>query len=765
MKKIYAVIFICIALILAVCTLICIGSKKKIARYLKYPIIFALLPTIANFILMICSTKMESDVAYAIFYSTINWLMLTLLRYVMCYTGLKPKPKWLPWMLLSITIIDSISMFLNPFLGHAYRCMEVVGADGATYFINRHLLWFNLHLAYSYVLSTFCFAALIYKLFTTAAVYWKKYIVIIASLAVVLIWDAFFVTNTSEIDKSIIGMGLCGILLTYFTLIYRQRPLIYNLLTEVVCNSSDILLFFNNERECIFANECAKNFFGVNDDTLFKAKELLKTLLKNDFPPATPEENRKIISTEWHGNKLHLRLDYRIIKKRNREEGSFYRIQNCTDDINQMERDKFRATHNELTGLYNKSALVEKTEELMRLHPDQQYYVIAFDIKNFKLLNDLFGRDIGDQILVSLAELLSGGAFPNELVGHLSGDRFVMIVKGENIETDINQFERIFEHTPDILKDQSHSIVIHAGIYKVSKNDYSIVTMFDRAFLALSSVKDYNENRYAIYDDTMRMALVWEQKIIAALDSALEKRQFEIYLQPQTDSNCNIAGAEVLVRWHHPERGLIPPNQFIKTFEKSEQISKLDCYMWENACSLLSQWKRKGREDMFVSVNLSPLDFYYIDVYATFSELVAKYDISPKNLHIEITETAMLDDLEIKLPVIERLRLAGFKFAMDDFGSGFSSLNLLKDLPVDILKLDMAFLYHAKDIAKSKIIIQQIIELAKKLGMTTITEGVETEAHLEFLKSIGCNSFQGYYFTKPIPIQDFEEKYFGWHQA
>ena len=221
----------------------------------------------------------------------------------------------------------------------------------------------------------------------------------------------------------------------------------------------------------------------------------------------------------------------------------------------------------------------------------------------------------------------------------------------------------------------------------------------------------------------------------------------------------------MLVRWHHPERGLIPPNQFIKTFEKSEQISKLDCYMWENACSLLSQWKRKGREDMFVSVNLSPLDFYYIDVYATFSELVAKYDISPKNLHIEITETAMLDDLEIKLPVIERLRLAGFKFAMDDFGSGFSSLNLLKDLPVDILKLDMAFLYHAKDIAKSKIIIQQIIELAKKLGMTTITEGVETEAHLEFLKSIGCNSFQGYYFTKPIPIQDFEEKYFGWHQA
>ena len=178
------------------------------------------------------------------------------------------------------------------------------------------------------------------------------------------------------------------------------------------------------------------------------------------------------------------------------------------------------------------------------------------------------------------------------------------------------------------------------------------------------------------------------------------------------------------------------------------------------ACILLSRWKRLGRDDIYVSVNLSPLDFYHLDVYDVFSGLVKKYDVSPKNLQIEITETAMMSDLEIKLPIIERLRLAGFKLAMDDFGSGYSSLNMLKDLPVDILKIDMAFLYRSKDAAKSKIIIQQVIELAKKLGMSTITEGVENETQMDFLKSIGCDMFQGYYFTKPLPVHDFEEKYF-----
>lgn len=760
MKQLYAIIFIIMTLVLGACVIITFASKKPIARYLRYPIIFALLPTIANFTLMICSTPAESNMAYSIFYGSINWLLLTLLRYCINYTGLKPRPKFIPWVLLVLTAADSVSMLINPILGHAYNCVEVAGANGEIYYITKHLLWFNVHLVFSYILSILCFVVLIYKLCTSATVYWKKYIATLVSLAVTIVWDLFFVNNTNEIDKSIIGFGISACLVTYFTLINKQHTVIYDLLNEVVCNSSDMILFFNTDHECIFANDPAKFFFNLTDDTLDKSKDPLREILKDDFFPANTNSYRKIFTTMHRENKTHLRIEYKVIEKHNRTEGCFYHIQNCTDDINQMESEKYKATHSDLTGLFNKATLIELTETLLREHPEQQYYIVAFDIKNFKLLNDLFGRDVGDRVLIQLAEILNNPSIPNEILGQISGDRFVQVVREENIEQNLAQFEKIFEQTPDILKDQNYSIVVHAGVYKVSKSDTSVVTMFDRAFLALSSVKDRYENRYAFYDDNMRKALVWEQQITAALDTALEDGQFEVYLQPQTDSECRIVGAEALVRWNHPEKGLIPPSQFIKTLEKNGMISRLDYFMWENACMLLAKWKRNGREDFYISVNLSPLDFYYMDVYSTFVELTKKYDVSPTKIHIEMTETAMMSDLEIKLPVIERLRLAGFVIAMDDFGSGYSSLNLLKDLPVDVLKIDMAFLYHAKNASKSRTIIQQVIELGKKLGLSVVTEGVETEAQLEFLKTIGCDSYQGYHFEHPIPIYAFEEKYF-----
>ena len=760
MKRLYAIIFICIAIILTFCVALSVLSKKKNAKYLRYPLIFALLPTIANIILMVCTTQAESNLAYGIFYGSINWILLTMVRYCAGYTQVKPKPNWLPWMLLGMTIMDSVSMIINPVLHHAYQCIEVAGANGEIYYISKALLWFNIHLGYSYALSALSLGILIYKLRITAIIYWQKYVIVILSFSIVLIWDSFFVTNTDEINKSIIGFGISSVLLTYFTLIYKQRPLVFSMLKQVVYNSSDMVFLYSDESECIFANDSAMKFFNLTEDTLNKSKDHLKSILKSDYSPVAAKEYVKIFTTFWQEKKVHLKVEYKLIEKHDRIEGCFYRIWDYTENVSKMEMDHYKSTHNDLTGLYNKNAVIEQIRNLIKENPDRQYYIIAYDIKNFKLLNDLFGRDVGDKVLVLMAEILNERTFPSELLGHFSGDRFVQVVKAEDLERTLDKFSRIFDKTPEILHDQNYSLIVHAGVYKIEQDETSVITMLDRAFLALSSVKDFNENRYAFYDDNMRRGLVWEQQITAALDSAIAERQFELYLQPQADKDGKMIGAEALVRWNHPSRGLLPPNQFIYTFEKNGTISHLDYYMWEKACILLSRWKRLGRDDIYVSVNLSPLDFYHLDVYDVFSGLVKKYDVSPKNLHIEITETAMMSDLEIKLPIIERLRLAGFKLAMDDFGSGYSSLNMLKDFPVDILKIDMAFLYRSKDAAKSKIIIQQVIELAKKLGMSTITEGVENETQMDFLKSIGCDMFQGYYFTKPLSVHDFEEKYF-----
>ena len=201
------------------------------------------------------------------------------------------------------------------------------------------------------------------------------------------------------------------------------------------------------------------------------------------------------------------------------------------------------------------------------------------------------------------------------------------------------------------------------------------------------------------------------------------------------------------------------PGSFIEVLEGSGMIVKLDRHVWEMACQLLQTWKMQGRDDMYLSVNISTRDFYFIDIYQTFTDLIKEYDIEPQKLKLEITETAVMMDLEKQLELIGKLRSAGFVVEMDDFGSGYSSLNMLKEICVDILKVDMAFLEQKGDEARGRKILKAVVEMAKELGMSVITEGVETEEQVEYLTQIGCDMFQGYYFARPMEVEMFEEKY------
>ena len=375
---------------------------------------------------------------------------------------------------------------------------------------------------------------------------------------------------------------------------------------------------------------------------------------------------------------------------------------------------------------------------------------------------------MGDQVLVSCALLISrileakdgrtaDGPLKEDICGRIGTDRFAVLTK------DPEYFRREFlgheKELSSLLPNSNFPVVTHMGIYEVSTPDMDVVKMFDRASLAIESIKDSYEVFSARYDDSMRKKHVWENRIIGELDKALAGRQFEMYLQPQADRDLKICGAEALIRWNHPTEGIIPPSWFISTFEKNGLIVKLDLFIWEEACRTLKMWQTQGIHDFYISVNISPRDFFYIDVYQAFVDLVTKYDIPPELLKLEITESAMITDSDRRFVLIDRLHSAGFHVEMDDFGSGYSSLNMLKDIKVDVLKIDMLFLYRAKDVDRSRIIIKQVVGMARELGITVVTEGVENEEQLKFLQQIGCDIFQGYYFSQPVPLPEFERKY------
>ena len=309
------------------------------------------------------------------------------------------------------------------------------------------------------------------------------------------------------------------------------------------------------------------------------------------------------------------------------------------------------------------------------------------------------------------------------------------------------------------IKNSSFRLHVIAGVYDIHNIEEPVSIMCDKANLASETIRtDYHSN-IAYYDDNLLERSIEERRIIGEFERALVEQQFVMFLQPQVDENGAAHGAEALVRWQHPERGLLSPAVFIDVLERTGLIYKLDRYIWDKAAEKLGEWKKIGAEQYHISVNISTRDFYLVDVYETFVELVRKYDISPDNLKLEITETALMSDFKKNIEILKRLQDFGFKIEIDDFGSGYSSLNMLKDISADVLKIDRGFLRASENEIKGKDILESIIVLAKKLGMEVITEGVETEKQLVMLTKMGCKMFQGYYFSKPIPVSEFEEKY------
>lgn len=410
--------------------------------------------------------------------------------------------------------------------------------------------------------------------------------------------------------------------------------------------------------------------------------------------------------------------------------------------------------YDRLTGLYSKQYFYQQAGEVLLRNPDQQYDIICSDIENFKLINDVFGVKAGDRLLRGIGNAYAERLKGIGICGRLNSDQFACLLKHRDDYTD-DMFIEASILTNGLL--DIHNIVMKWGIYNVEDRSVSIEQICDRALLAARSIKGQYGKYFAIYDDTLRNQLLREQAITDSMESALSQNQFLVYLQPKYRIKDEVlVGAEALVRWNHPVWGFLSPAEFIPLFEKNGFITRLDRFVWEKACAVLHDWDERGYYPMSVSVNVSRADIYNEDLADTLVKIIEKYDLNPSRLHLEITESAYTENPKQIIDTVTTLRELGFAIEMDDFGSGYSSLNMLNDMPIDILKLDMKFIRSEMAKPKSQGILQFIINLARWMNLSVVAEGVETKAQLLRLTEIGCDYVQGYYFAKPMPCQEFE---------
>ncbi len=405
--------------------------------------------------------------------------------------------------------------------------------------------------------------------------------------------------------------------------------------------------------------------------------------------------------------------------------------------------------HRVLRGISKRNYFQRNVSELLYTSAERIAF-IQFDIQKFKIVNDLYGEKFGDEVLDFIERQLEKCCNERQFFINLRSDVFMVVTEYKN-ERELQAFIRELDSQTRLFK--SVKLQMSFGVYTVEDREMELRQMEDRAAMARKAAKKNILRNILFYREQFKESLYNRKFIEENMQAAISERQFCIYLQPKYSITKNeIIGAEALVRWLHPERGMIFPDQFIPVIEENGFIKRLDYYIWEEACRFIKRCEAAGINNCPVSVNVSRIHLRDNECIGILSDMIKDYSIPKKLLELEITETA--DDQQISMKALQ-LKEEGFTLLMDDFGSGYSSLNILLETPFDVIKLDRKFMINMMLSGKGRLILEQVITMADKLQLGVLAEGVETKEQVELLQNIGCDQVQGYYYAKPMPEDEF----------
>lgn len=759
MDKIYMVLLLLMIIPILICIRYARKIKSDVAASIVKCLVFAIITILSNGLFVFSIDETFAYLMEALYLFSIDMVLIYILQYSQQYTMVFNEISPFRTGCFIVAYLDGISLFANTFLHNIFTLNKVSYMNYELFHIGTKSVFYHLHFVFAFCLVFCIIASFITKITRIPYFYRKKYFPILVVICVILVLNVVCDLFEFPVDLSLPFFVFAAILICYLSLYRSPKELVDKTLSIVVTEMNNMVICFDINNECVYANDRALEMFRISEGSLQAVSEYAKAwLAENDI------ENRD--SLEWSDqkiidNKIHyFDIEYRKLFDQKKEYiGFFLNLVDNTEKHLALEQERYLATHDTLTGLYNKSHFAVKSAEILKSHPDEEWLLLSSNIKDFKLINDLFGMEKGNAMLKMEAGLLKERCHDGIVYGRIGGDKFAICMPKARFQEEY--FTDAIQTMGQVFNNDLYHLHIYIGVYEITDINEDISIMCDKANLAIKTLNENYARSIAYYNDTILNNTILEKQLVGDFDQALKEKQFCMYLQPQMTSEGKMLGAEALVRWQHPKRGLIFPGDFIEVFEKTGLIYRLDRFIWELAVQKLARWQQEGRSDLYISVNISTKDFYYMNVYETITALVEKYRIIPSTLKLEITETAIMTGTAGELDMIEQFREYGFQVEIDDFGSGYSSFNTLKDMDVDVLKIDMGFLRTSKpeNLEKSMSILNMIISLSKTLGLSVVTEGVETKEQVVKLSQMGCGIYQGYYFSKPIPVEEFEKRY------
>ncbi|WP_157752318.1 EAL domain-containing protein [Pseudobutyrivibrio ruminis] len=760
MIKIYSLLIMLTAFVMLACA-VYIGTRHTI-KHSKLSIsiiqlfIVGIITSLAYVRAISTHDFGQVEFGYALYFAGIDWLLITFVFYARQYTRIWLDTYSAPLIIAAIAVLDSISLFANQKWHHAFSLVERRLNPEEWFYAFEINDYYLVHLVFCYILVAIIVVVLLKKTIITSGFHRNRYLAILIMFVGIIFLNVLYLFFDFPVDVSICFYSVAAVYVGYYSLLYNPKTFVEYMLTTITERMECALISFDENDCCIYSNQFANRLFCPSGE---------KRVFEDRFRKwRDGRETNSISNSSWNdifninGDEYRFDIHFnKIYDKKGYYCGCYLSFYDVTGDFIAYEEEKYRSTHDSLTGALNREAFFEEVRNILDEYPNVEYVMVCCNIKGFKLINDMFGVEEADRLLIRCADTIREKIQKGATFARLEADRFAVLMPKSRYTEEL--FMTGMNMVSNYLNNAQYRMVILVGVYEIFDKQAPVISMVDGAFLAIDSISSSFKNSIAYYGDMLRREYLSEQKILGEFEEALQTGQFAMFLQPIVNMDQKVKLSEALVRWIHPDRGIIAPASFIPLLEKTGYIYKLDMYIWEQAAKRLAYWTSMGFDDLSISVNISVKDFYYIDLYETLVGLVEKYHIHPSRLKLEITETIFMTEKERQLEIINSLKEYGFLVEIDDFGSGYSSLNMLKEVPADILKMDMAFLSMDKNVTRGRKIVNTIITLAKALGMLVIIEGVETQEQMEYLRGTGADYLQGYFFDKPLPVKRFEELY------
>ena len=741
----FIVLFILSLIILYFATKLSNLKENRDLYCLLYAASFTMIISLLSYVVV---DEKVAFLFFTIYLFSTDILVFELLKFFCDYSKLKriyEKNKYLIKFFISL---DFCSFILNFFTKHIF-VLKKVNILNYNFYTISHTNGYFIHFLIVYFLAGLSFFVVFYSLIKNKGIYRKKYLSFVISYLIILGVNLSLRFFKFYIDYSVLFYGLLALSILYFT--YQYIPLLIKnkFKNSILDNMDDIIYCFDIDTNLVYQ----KNEHKLSSKV---TKEIIKEYQDN-YLDRKAELDKCNWSKRVKDNKKvkYLFITANKIYNKDNQIGSYIIIHDRTKEALREKEENYLLTHDRLTDIYNTEKFCIVAKDILDNNPNEEFYMLCSDIRSFKFINEMYGSLKGDELLIFFANRLKELYKDNPVCvyGRLGRDNFMLMIPKKMYQE--GMFNKDYIELNKLFKD-NYKLYVNLGIYEIVDRSIPVRIMIDHAYEAIK----YNKNNYQKmifhYDETIRNNIKIEQNIVGEFQEALKNEQIKMYLQPQVSIDGIVYGSEALARWIDKDDNFISPAKFIPVLEKYGIINLLDKYIWEEACKQLAKWKDN---DMYISINVSPSDFYYEDVEKTLNSLVKQYKIDKKRLRLEITETALMSDRDNRLRIIESIKNQGFIVEMDDFGSGYSSLSFLKDVNFDIIKIDMNFLMDNNNKVKSQYILSNIIDLCKKIGMSVVTEGVENKEQVEFLTKAGCDFFQGYYFDRPMSVTEFEKKH------